>query len=187
MESVYCVKYLKISKSNMIIVKFINFDTKLKLLTAKKNRKVTVDDIPSVPSLSDQAAREIFINTHVTPFVGRLLHRGRIAVKEKKLAACWMSANSVLIKTSNDGDPMAIKSMVDFDKILGVSTQALKEPNAVVVGKRRMVEISPTFAEESQPKSRARSNVRGRNGTVPLSTENNREKIAPKAKIIEKK
>lgn len=44
-EAAYRVKY---SKSNMIIVRFANLEMKLKLLTAKKNRKVTVGDIPLV-------------------------------------------------------------------------------------------------------------------------------------------
>lgn len=119
-------------------------------------------------------SKEIYINinTHVTPFVGRLLYRGRIAVKENKLAACWMSANSILIKANVDGDPIMIKSIADFDKILGTSEQSISEPNALVSGKRRIVDTSPTNTTELQPRSKQRTNLRGKNGTGALSSKN---------------
>lgn len=166
-ESVYRVKY---SKSNMIIVRFMKFDTKLKLLSAKKNKKLTVGDIPSVAGAAGGAAKEVFINTHATPFVGRLLHRGRIAVKENKLNACWMSSNCVLVKFTTDGDPVMIKSMSDFDRILETSIPLLEEPSSMVVGKRRMDETSPTLSTDSQPESKPRTNLRGKNSTGPLSS-----------------
>lgn len=178
-ESVYRVKY---AKSNMIIVKFVNFETKLKLLNAKKNKKLTVGDILSVTDALNDATKEIFINTHVTPFVGRLLHRGRLAVKGRKLAACWMSANSILVKVTDDGAPIMIKSMPDFDKILGESDLQVSEPSALAGGKRRIVDVSPTLPTELQPKSKPRTNMRGRNGTGPLSTKINKERAPSKAK-----
>lgn len=176
-ESVYRVKY---SKSNMIIVRFTKFDTKLKLLTAKKNKKLSVGDIPSVACSTGGAAKEIFINTHVTPFVGRLLHRGRIAVKEKALNSCWMSANCVLVKITSDGDPITVKSMSDFDRILGAQVSLLNEPSSMVVGKRRIEEISPTPTTDSQPKSKSRTNLRGRTSTGPLSSKLNKDRAASK-------
>lgn len=139
-------------------------------------------DIPSVSGLPENFSKEIFINTHVTPFVGRLLHRGRIAVKEKKLVACWMSANSVLIKATNESDPVMIKSMSDFDKIWGVVDLPISEPNAVATGKRRMNDSSPTIATDLQPKSKPRTQMRGKNSTGPLSSKVIKEKATAKTK-----
>lgn len=157
------------ARSNMIIVKFVNLEVKLKILTAKKNKKATLGDIPSVSNSSNDAAKEIFINTQVTPFVGRLLHRGRIAVREKKIVACWMSAVSILVKITLDGEPIAIKSMEDFDGILGKS-DALEEPIVTPLGKRRISETSPQHPIDQNPKSKQKINLRGRSSVGPISS-----------------
>lgn len=57
---------------------------------------------------------------------------------------CWMSANSMLLKTVVDGDPIVMKSMSDFDRILGTIEQPMREPDALVIGKLRVIDISPT-------------------------------------------
>lgn len=177
-ETVYRVKY---SKSNMLIVKFVCFDVKSKLMMAKKNRKLTTANIPSAIDSVGSPATEVFINAHVTPFVGRILHRCRIAVKERKLAACWISAHSVLVKQSTEGEPIAIKSMDDLDKILGTSDMSLKA-TSMAAGKRRIIETSPSNAIDVQPKGRQRTNVRGTSSVGPLSSKNTKEKTSVKGK-----
>lgn len=178
-ENVYRVKH---AKSNMIIVKLSNFDIKLKLLSAKKNKKITIGDILSVTASADNMGKEIYINTHVTPFVGRLLYRGRTAVKNGKLAACWMSANSILVKTAADADPIAIKSMSDFDKILGTSEMESSLPTSAPAIKRRIEDESPSNKID-RPKTKPRRATGGRNSPGPLSSKNNKkDKTAHKDK-----
>lgn len=177
-ESVYRVKY---AKSNMMIVKFVKFDTKLKLISAKKSKKVTVGDIPSVAGLPANMTKEIFINTHVTPFVGRLLYRGRMAVKNRKLAACWMSANSLLVKTNADAEPIAVKSMSDFDEILGPA-EVENEPTFTASVKRRINDISPSNKTDVQPRNKPRRSSNGRSSPGPLSSKTKKDKNAQKEK-----
>lgn len=167
-ETIYRVKY---ARSNMIIVKFNVFDVKLNLINAKKNKKLTIGDIPSVDGSIANSSKEIFINPHVPPFVGRLLYRGRTAVKDKKIVAYWMSANSLLVKVNNESDPVMIKSMSDFEKILGQSETSVNEPASIAVGKRRSNEISPSI-NETQPKSKPRTTSHSMSSFGPLSMKN---------------
>lgn len=184
-ENVYRVKY---AKSNMIIVKFSNFDIKLKLLSAKKNKKVTIVDILSVPNTGDNnnSSKEIFINTHVTPFVGRLLYRGRMAVKSGNLAACWMSANSILVKISAEAEPITVKSSADLDKILGPVDKSLRIPagaaSATASVKRRAEDDSPSNKIDSRPKNRQRRATGGRSSPGPLSSKSKKDKTLQKDK-----
>lgn len=182
-ESVYRVKH---ARSNMIIVKLSNFDVKLKLLLMKKTKKITVGDILSVPRTAENEAKEIFINTHVTPMVGRLLYRGRTAVKNGKLAACWMSANSIMVKIATDARPISVKSMSDFDKLLGPddgsSILPVAATTATVSSKRRIDDDSPSNIINSQPKNKPRRPMGGRSSPGPLSSKINKDKTSQKEK-----
>lgn len=89
-EAVYRVSN---SKSDMMIAKFTKFEHKMKLMSAKGKKFITIGDIPSVTCNSGGQSKQIFINSHVTPTIGRMLHRGRLAVKDKQIAACWVTGN----------------------------------------------------------------------------------------------
>lgn len=172
-EAVYRVRY---AKSNMNIVKFVNFAAKLSLINAKKSKKLSIGDIPSVDSSIASSSKEIFSNTHCTSFVGRLLYRGRTAVMKKQIAACWMPANSLLIKVTNESEPLMVKSMSDFDKILGQSDTPLNEPASFVAGKRRSNEISPNM-NDSQARQKQRTTSSRVSSIGPLSSKNKNKAV----------
>lgn len=94
------------NKVSSIIIKFNNFENKLKALNAKK--QVLLSDVPSFKS--DKSKVPIFINNHVTPFFGRILGLGRRAVKEKRIHSCWIGANGCLIKMTETDKPQCVKS-----------------------------------------------------------------------------
>lgn len=110
------------NRSNMLIVKFRNFTTKLELIKARSAKKVTVNDIR--PSASNSNA-QIVINSHVTPPISRMLQRGRSAVKDGIIAACWITGGASMLKATNDAQPLQAKS---FDELIRILDSGKTEP-----------------------------------------------------------
>lgn len=123
-------------------------------------------------STSNQAKNEIYINSHVTPSIGRILHRGRFAVKEKKIAACWVTAKGLMVKTDQSSEPIVVTTMVEWDEILGPEIKPVVQPKAMITGKRTRNandSISPT-GNNKQPKSRPRITSSGKCSAGPKSS-----------------
>lgn len=142
-------------------------------MAAKKSKKITLGDIPSIGSSSQNNKRELYINSHVTPFVGRLLHRGRVAVKEKKIGACWVTASSLMVKLSNSSAPIAIKSASDLNEILGTDSIVTSETKLNATGKRtRELNESLSPSTEAQPKQKQKqlNGPRVKNSAGPKSS-----------------
>lgn len=117
LESVYRVAH---AKSNMMIIKFKSFDHKSLLLSAKAKKRLTVRDIPNIHCADSAASNPIFVNSHVTPIIGRMLHCGRTAVKEKKILACWITSKGFMVKVNTDGEPKIVHTLEELSCLVDV-------------------------------------------------------------------
>lgn len=109
LQTIYRVK----GSRNLIIVKFVSFASKEKLMTAKMEKVIKLNDIftsNSATSSSIDLNQIVYINNHSTPFFGKLLHQGRLLVREGKLAASWVTSNGFYVKTDENGSPIEIKN-----------------------------------------------------------------------------
>lgn len=149
------------AKAGMFIVKFVSFDTKANLLAAKKKKTITVGNIKSVSSPTNVTSNEVYINSHVTPFVNRLLHRGRLAVNEKKLAACWVTSNCLMVKKEAGSEPIQIRKYDEFNALLGTAIENLSEPKSTNGKRLRGNNESLSPVQDAQPKQKQRHGSRG--------------------------
>lgn len=107
LQSVYRVK----GSRNLIIVRFASFVSKEKLMLAKMEKVIKLSDILSSVSSSSNIDlnQVIYMNNHTTPFFGKLLHQGRLLVRDGKLAASWITSNGFYVKFEENGTPIEIK------------------------------------------------------------------------------
>lgn len=163
------------AKSNMIIAKFKSFESKSLLLAAKAKKRLTLADIPNIACGASDASKPIYINSHVTPVIGRMLHSGRIAMKEKKILACWVTARGFMVKISNASEPKVLHTLEELNGLVGVLESMPAQPTSFQTGKRNKPEDDSPNG--NKPKSKIRNTSRGRSGAGPLSTKtkNNKE------------
>lgn len=118
-------------------------------MTAKTEKKLATVDIPSIAHNSQSGAKRIFINSHVMPSFGRLLHCGRAAVNEKKIAECWIDSNEFLVKVVDDCGPIEIKTIAQLNALRGNDPSPVNlMPNLNAAGK-----CSWDANESNSPKS----------------------------------
>lgn len=103
-------------KMSSIIVKFCDFDNKLKVLNAKNSKTVTLKDI--IPKHA-QAKNIVFVNNHVTPFFAKLMALGRQAVKNKTIHSCWIGSAGCMIKKNENSSAISIRSIDAMEKEIG--------------------------------------------------------------------
>lgn len=166
LESVYRVRN---GRSNMIIAKFTNFETKVKLISSKLKKRITVGDIPSVPSYAESSKKDIYINSHLTPAIGRLLHRGRMAVKEKKFSACWVATKGIMVKLTETSEATMVTSMDELNDLAG-GPLSTSSPKPLVSAKRNR-KANDSFSPNNNmtPKSKHHKSVNERVMIGPLS------------------
>lgn len=173
------------NRSNMIIVKFRNFTTKLSLLRAKTANKMHVSDIRSSAGVSADASNgQIFINSHMTPPISRMLQRARSAVKDGVIASCWITGSALMLKATKDAPPLQAKSIDELVRILdsGKTEPVKPKPVEVANGKRSRPRnandsLSPKPAE-MPPTSKQRTSSKGRPIIGPKSVmKNHRQKM----------
>lgn len=175
------------TNSGMFIAKFISFDTKANLLAAKKKKKITVGNIMSASCSSNCASNEIYINSHVTPYVNRLLHRGRLAVNDKKLAACWVTSNCLMVKKTIDSEPIQIRTYEELCAVLGTVSEQLSEPKSSNGKRPRGHNDSLSPSLEAQPKPKQRHGSRGKIPGPKSSKQENAKQRLPQQGINKNK
>lgn len=99
------------SIASNIIVKFADFKHKLMAIEAKATKPTS--------ATGDQQNKPIYINNHVTPFFGRLLAAGRVAIKQKVIHSCWIGNDGCLVKINEGDSPRNIKSLAEMERITG--------------------------------------------------------------------
>lgn len=104
-----------------IIIKFKDFASKLTALNAKKDVKLV--NIPSFESADPEV--KIYLNTHVTPYFGKILASGRQAIRDGLIHSFWLGSNGCLMKISESDEPISIQTcneLLDRTKHLSKST-----------------------------------------------------------------
>lgn len=77
---------------NMIVVQFSSIEAKSALLESKTNKNIKLSDVMDTDGKSVDENAMVYVNTHLTPYFGRLISFGRRAVREGKLHSCYMSS-----------------------------------------------------------------------------------------------
>lgn len=107
--------------NNIIVVKFTSFEAEAAVLDSKSNRKIVLSDIMSTQSTPLRNDTQIYVNTHLTPFFGHILGKGRHLVREGKLHSCWMGNSGINAKIAENDEPKKINSVADLLKFAGVA------------------------------------------------------------------
>lgn len=128
-----------------IIVKFVAFEKKLIAINLKAKKPIKVNDVLG----GHQTNVQIYLNKHVTPFFGRLLAAGRQAKKDEIIHSCWIGTTGCLLKIQEDGKPVNIRSIDDFDSLrVRAGKQSLTRM------KKRSQPDDPTSPADKNPKKR---------------------------------
>lgn len=104
---------IKRPKFSAIIVKFKDFGKKLSILNSKSNKTVKLSDING----NNDSNMHLYLNNHVTPFFGGLLAAGRQAIKDEIAHSCWIGATGCMVKLTENGQPINVRSLDDFDTL----------------------------------------------------------------------
>lgn len=106
---------------DMFVIKFHKYDTKAAVMEAKSNTEILLADIvgATAESTSSNEKKMVYINTHVIPFFGHLLSRGRRAVKEKQIHSCWMTNNGVVVKLTSESKETIVKTIGNLYQLCG--------------------------------------------------------------------
>lgn len=102
--------------NNIIIVKLSDYELKLKVLKEKAMKPVTLGEIVSCDSKTSSSS--IYINNHVTPFFGKLLKEGRLAVKANKIHSCWLNAFGCQMKFEENGKLHGFRSTDELNRLI---------------------------------------------------------------------
>lgn len=107
---------IKGNSNNIIIVTLADYELKQKILKVKTKKAVTVGEIISCNS--DATATIIYINNHVTPFFGKLLHEGRKAIKNGEMHSCWLNSFGCQMKIEENGKQLGYRSVDELRNLL---------------------------------------------------------------------
>lgn len=111
--------------NNIIIAKLSDYELKQNVLKEKAKKPLSLGDV--VTCDSNAAGTSIFINNHVTPFFGKLLKEGRLAVKEGKIHSCWLNAFGCQLKFDEDGKQHGFRSIDELKSLITNKTSS--KPN----------------------------------------------------------
>lgn len=88
----------------------------------------------------------VYINNHVTPYFGKLLHEGRKAVKNGDIYSCWVNSHGCQLKFEDNAKHHGYRSIDDLNKLIAANK---KKPNT----KKRAIENrSPSTSKSKQTK-----------------------------------
>lgn len=116
--------------NNIIVVKFSSFEAKAAVLDSKSNRKILLSDIMSTEHTPLRNDTQIYVNTHLTPFFGHILGKGRQLVREGKLHSCWMGNSGINAKLAENDEPKKIHSVIELKKYAGATDDKPKPRNS---------------------------------------------------------
>lgn len=166
----------KLRNSNMVIAKFTSYDTKSQLMDSKLKQKkvVTVGDIASIQSSSTARGNVLYINSQVTPTVGRMQHVARIGVNNRRIEKHWLSSRGLMVKKPGENIPICVTNIEQLKEIIGYDDEMMSQTGVTVAQKRRNTKDSPS----PQAERRVAKIQRGHNGKGNL--------IGPKSKTKQK-
>lgn len=80
-----------------------------------KNTLKVGDIITCSNKIADNA---IFINNHVTPYFGKLLHEGRKAIKNGDIHSCWLNSFGCQLKIETGSTQRNYRSIDELNKLI---------------------------------------------------------------------
>lgn len=135
---------MKLKRSNMMIVRFRNYDSKLQLMAAKVKKNATLGDIRSIHSGSKQTKNIIYINHHVSPKTGRMQQLLRYAVREQLIESQWISPKGMGFRFKADAEPTIVTNIDQIKNILGEDIEEKMNNIRSQPIKRRLTNDSPS-------------------------------------------
>lgn len=111
------------NNNNIIIAKLSDYELKQKILKEKIKNPVKLSDVIGCSNAADTI---IYINNHVTPFFGKLLHEGRKAVKSGDIHSCWLNSFGCQMKYEEDGKQHAYRTIDDLKILISKKTTVNK-------------------------------------------------------------
>lgn len=99
----------------LIVVKFVNFNKKIELLQAKKNKKSL--NLAQLKMGLEPKNKLIYFNHHMTPFYANIHRKCKQAQSDGSIEGCWLSSNGIIIKL-NDNSTRLINKMDDIETII---------------------------------------------------------------------
>lgn len=111
--SVYRVS--NFNSNSPIIVSFVEFKKKLKILGLKAGKTVMMNDV--FDGRDVHGNNQLYLNNDVTPYFGRLLAAGRQAKRDELIHACWIGKTGCLVKIHEDGETYNFRSLNDFEEL----------------------------------------------------------------------
>lgn len=166
MQACYRVK----GKFKIVVVKFVSFETKDKIMKAKTDKTIKLSDI--FENITAEQDAQIFINNHTTPYFGRLLFHGRKAIKENLIHACWVSSNGFYIKKTSDAAPKEVKYI---DELLEMSNQSNDESSGNSGNNNRNGNINNSNNNNKAKNNKKRANPDEKDS--PNNTVNHKSKL----------
>lgn len=115
---------IKGNSNNIIVVTLADYDLKQKILKEKSKKAITVGEI--ISCTSDAAGTIIYINNHVTPFFGKLLHEGRKAVKNGDIHSSWLNSFGCQLKFEENGKQHGYRSVDELTKLIASKKKSNK-------------------------------------------------------------
>lgn len=120
--------------NNIIVVKLSDYEVKQNILKVKAQKPVKLGDV--ITCEANEAGSVIYINNHVTPFFGKLLKEGRIAVKKGEIHSCWINSFGCQLKLTENGKQHCYRSVDELSSLIS------KKPSAS--NKRALEDRSPS-------------------------------------------
>lgn len=115
---------LKGNSNKIIMARLYDHDAKHRILLAKTKKVIKAKDI-----VGGECEDVLYINNHVTPFFGKLLHEGRKLVKEGKMHSCWINSFGCQLKFSLNDKSHVYKSIDELHDLVGkFSGQPIDKP-----------------------------------------------------------
>lgn len=149
-------------KNSMIVVKLDEYPSKLSILQAKTNKTIRLKNIISCDLSTGDGI--VFINNHVTPYFGKLLQVGRLAMKNKQIHSCWLASMGCMLRVQENSQPMGYRSVIEFNEIIQSKTESI---SSSIGTSKRLIQLDST--EETSPSTQSQpKRKRGRSKKVPV-------------------
>lgn len=115
---------IKGNSNNIIVITLADYELKQKILKEKSKKPITVGEI--ISCTSNAASTTIYINNHVTPFFGKLLHEGRKAVKNGDIHSCWLNSFGCQVKLQENGKQHGYRTVDELAELIASKKSTMK-------------------------------------------------------------
>lgn len=123
-EDIYSIYRIFGSKSNLIVVRFVDYGLKSALLSKRRQTDVYASDVFTDINPNADNNNMIYINHHLTPHFGKLLQHGKEEVKKKTIHSCWIGSSGLLIRPSENDNPRTFMTIEAIQSYINAGQQS---------------------------------------------------------------